>query len=167
MLRRSFLRLPGLAPVALPVAAKSIAEMPALSRGAASLYIPINEFMAGERVLLSGTLRADAIRYDSALQIGGDALIDPSVTRRLISRLASALEPAPSPVGWERLTPRERDVLVSLARGLANTEIAAQLHVGEETVKTHVSRVLAKLGLRDRTQAVIYVYEHRLLDHSG
>lgn len=112
--------------------------------------------------LLKGTPTEDLL---TAVRVAarGDALIDPSVTRRLIARLATALQPAPTPVGWERLTPRERDVLVSLARGLANTEIAAQLHLGEETVKTHVSRVLAKLGLRDRTQAVIYVYQHRLV----
>ena len=93
----------------------------------------------------------------------GDALIDPSVTRRLIISLAAGLAPAPEAPELERLTAREQEILVELARGRSNAEIAAVLFVGEQTVKTHVSRVLAKLGLRDRVQAVVYVYEHGLL----
>ena len=90
----------------------------------------------------------------------GDALLAPSVTRRLIAEFASRPESAPAPVpALESLTDREREVLVLVARGLSNAEIAAQLYVGETTVKTHVGRVLMKLGLRDRVQAVVLAYE--------
>lgn len=94
----------------------------------------------------------------------GDALIDPSVTQRLIGRFASGLAPVPTSPELERLTSRERDVLLELGRGRSNAEVAAALFIGEQTVKTHVSRVLAKLGLRDRIQAVVYVHEHGLLN---
>ncbi|WBQ04387.1 response regulator [Kribbella sp. CA-293567] len=93
----------------------------------------------------------------------GDALIDPSVTRRLIARIAAELAPVPEPPEVDRLTAREREILLELGRGRSNAEIAAALYVGDQTVKTHVSRVLAKLGLRDRVQAVVYVHEHNLL----
>ncbi len=89
----------------------------------------------------------------------GDALLSPEVTRRVIERF-SAPEPPPRPHRPSELTEREYEVLVALARGATNAEIAEQLYVGETTVKTHVSRVLTKLGLRDRTQAVVYAYEN-------
>ncbi|MEC3975155.1 response regulator transcription factor [Amycolatopsis sp. H20-H5] len=93
----------------------------------------------------------------------GDALIDPSVTRRLVATFATSIEPAPDePAELERLTSREREVLLLIAAASSNAEIAAQLHVGEETVKTHVSRVLAKLGLRDRVHAVVFAYRNGL-----
>jgi DNA-binding NarL/FixJ family response regulator len=100
----------------------------------------------------------DAVRVVAA----GEALLAPSVTRRLIGEFAR-LRPraaAPEPAA---LTPRETDVLRLIAEGLSNTEIAARLVVGEETVKTHVSRVLRKLGLRDRAQAVVFAYESGLV----
>jgi DNA-binding NarL/FixJ family response regulator len=81
------------------------------------------------------------------------------VTRRVIKRFAGAGERVYRPDLLEELTEREREVLGLIARGLTNTEIAAQLYVGEATVKTHVSRVLLKLGLRDRVQAVVFAYE--------
>ena len=95
----------------------------------------------------------------------GDALIDPSVTRRLVSRFANGLAPATvdKPPAFDRLTTREREILLEVARGHSNAEIAKRLYVGEQTVKTHVSHLLTKLGLRDRVQAVIYVYENALL----
>ena len=93
----------------------------------------------------------------------GDALIDPSVTQRLAVRLTAGLAPHPEPPELHRLTAREREILLELAHGRSNAEIAAALYLGEQTVKTHVSRVLTKLGLRDRVQAVVYVYEHGLL----
>jgi DNA-binding NarL/FixJ family response regulator len=103
----------------------------------------------------------DAVRIVAA----GDALLAPSVTRRLISefaqlRPAAASHPA---VALGALTPRETEVLKLMAEGLSNPEIAARLVVSDETVKTHVSRVLGKLGLRDRTQAVIAAYESGLV----
>jgi DNA-binding NarL/FixJ family response regulator len=88
----------------------------------------------------------------------GDALLSPEVTRRVIERFSS-VTPASAPHRPPELTDREYDVLVALARGASNAEIASQLHLGETTVKTHVSRVLMKLGLRDRTQAVVFAYE--------
>ena len=89
----------------------------------------------------------------------GDALISPAVTRSVIEELHRRPPRAELVAKLEHLTPREREVLDLLARGLSNTEIAAELIVGEGTVKTHVARVLAKLGVRDRVQAVVFAYE--------
>jgi DNA-binding NarL/FixJ family response regulator len=90
----------------------------------------------------------------------GDALLSPSVTRRVIDHLASQPVPALTQAGaLEDLTPREREVLELMAQGLSNREIARHLVVEESTVRTHAKRVLAKLGLRDRIQAVIFAYE--------
>jgi DNA-binding NarL/FixJ family response regulator len=94
----------------------------------------------------------------------GDSLLSPPVTRRVIERMAR--EAAPEAVSSDRLgrlTPREREVLGLLARGLSNGEIASTLVVEESTVKTHVKRILAKLVLRDRVQAVIFAYESGLV----
>jgi DNA-binding NarL/FixJ family response regulator len=102
----------------------------------------------------------DAVRVVAA----GDALLAPSVTRRLVSEFAR-LRPTlpPRPDALDELTPRETEVLRLVAEGLSNSEIAVRLVVSEETVKTHVSRVLAKLALRDRTQAVVVAYESGLV----
>jgi DNA-binding NarL/FixJ family response regulator len=102
----------------------------------------------------------DAVRVIAA----GEALLAPSVTRRLIdefSRLRA--KPASSPAALAVLTPRETEVLRLVAAGLSNQEVAARLIVTDETVKTHVSRILSKLGLRDRTQAVVAAYETGLV----
>jgi DNA-binding NarL/FixJ family response regulator len=105
----------------------------------------------------------DAVRVVAA----GDALLAPGVTRRLISefaRLNQVPGPAPAaPAVLSVLTPRETQVLRLVAEGLSNAEIAGRLTVTEETVKTHVSRILGKLGLRDRTQAVVSAYESGLV----
>jgi DNA-binding NarL/FixJ family response regulator len=92
----------------------------------------------------------------------GEALLAPSVTRRLIDELAQVARPAPPP-GLALLTEREREVLTHMARGQSNGEIADELSLGETTVKTHVGRVLTKLGLRDRVQAVVLAYESGLV----
>jgi DNA-binding NarL/FixJ family response regulator len=90
----------------------------------------------------------------------GDALIDPSVTRRLIARFARSLRPEESaPARLRELTEREVQVLRLIARGLSNGEIAAELVIEESTVKSHVGRILTKLDLRDRVQAVVLAYE--------
>jgi DNA-binding NarL/FixJ family response regulator len=104
----------------------------------------------------------DAVRVVAA----GEALLAPAVTRRLISeftRLRPAASATTRSAGLASLTPRETEVLRLVAEGLSNTEIATRLVVTEETVKTHVSRMLNKLGLRDRTQAVVTAYESGLV----
>jgi len=95
----------------------------------------------------------------------GDAVVAPSTTRRLLDRFAPML-PAADPQAaseLEELTERERQVLVLVAQGLSNAELARRLFVSEATVKTHVGRILAKLGLRDRVQAVVFAYENGLV----
>ncbi|MFN8110364.1 MAG: response regulator transcription factor [Thermoleophilia bacterium] len=103
----------------------------------------------------------DAVRVAAA----GDALLEPSITRRLIERFAGAARPPADgvPERLRALTPREVEVLRLIARGLSNAEIAAEMVLGENTVKTHVARVLGKLGLRDRVQAVVLAYETGLV----
>lgn len=111
---------------------------------------------------------ADAVRAVAA----GDALLSPEVTRSVISRAmgspsAGAItgpEPCPGSAMVEQLTDRETEVLRLVARGLSNDEIAAELVLGRATVKTHVSNVLTKLGLRDRVQAVVFAYRNGLAD---
>jgi DNA-binding NarL/FixJ family response regulator len=116
---------------------------------------------------------ADAVRAVAA----GDALLSPEVTRAVIARAmttgsapggsaggAPAVRPAPDPASAGGLTERELEVLRLVARGLSNDEIAAELVLGRATVKTHVSNVLTKLGLRDRVQAVVYAFEHGLTE---
>jgi DNA-binding NarL/FixJ family response regulator len=95
----------------------------------------------------------------------GDAVVAPSTTRRLIDRFAPMLPAGEATAAPElgELTERERQVLVLVAQGLSNGELAQRLFVSEATVKTHVGRILAKLGLRDRVQAVVYAYENGLV----
>ncbi|MGW6398729.1 response regulator [Streptomyces sp. NPDC055134] len=107
---------------------------------------------------------ADGVRVVA----GGEALLAPSVTRRLITEFSKLSEipklPAvANPGAFGELTERETEVLVLIAQGLSNAEIAERLVVAESTIKTHVSRVLVKLGLRDRTQAAVFAYEARLV----
>ncbi|HEX2314713.1 MAG TPA: response regulator transcription factor [Thermomonospora sp.] len=108
----------------------------------------------------SATELADAVRVVAS----GDALLAPSVTRRLIAEFARLGAPrSPRRERLEDLTERETEVLALVARGLSNQEIAARLVVAEQTVKTHFGRVLMKLGLRDRPQAIVYAYETGLV----
>jgi DNA-binding NarL/FixJ family response regulator len=99
----------------------------------------------------------DAVRVAAA----GDALLAPSITRRLIEQFARTGRPEPGrvPAKLAELTPRELEVLKHVAHGLSNAEIANELVLGENTVKTHVAHLLSKLGLRDRVQAVVLAYE--------
>jgi len=95
----------------------------------------------------------------------GDAVVAPSTTRRLLDRFAPMLPAGDTQAAseLEELTERERQVLILVAQGLSNAELARRLFVSEATVKTHVGRILAKLGLRDRVQAVVYAYENGLV----
>ncbi|MBE1492059.1 response regulator [Plantactinospora soyae] len=116
----------------------------------------------------SGFLLKDAPAADlvHAVRVvaAGDALLAPAVTRRLIAEFAARPgRDRPRPTTLAALTPRETEVLRLIARGRSNTEIAAELVVAEQTVKTHVGRVLGKLGLRDRAQAVVVAYESGLV----
>lgn len=116
----------------------------------------------------SGFLLKDALPEDlvSAVRVvaRGEALLAPSVTRRVIEGFAAVSSPArDAPPALVGLTEREREVLVEVARGLSNSEIAGTLVIAEQTVKTHVSKVLGKLGLRDRAQAVVAAYENGLV----
>ncbi|MEU9915976.1 response regulator transcription factor [Streptomyces sp. NPDC051001] len=98
----------------------------------------------------------------------GDALLAPSITRRLVERFASGAARSPAvPADLSALTPRELEVLALLGRGLSNTELAAELTLSEATVKSHVARIFAKLTLRDRAQAVVLAYETGLVRPGG
>jgi DNA-binding NarL/FixJ family response regulator len=108
---------------------------------------------------------AEAIRSVAA----GDAVITPRITRQLLDRFSGQLPPDAVAGGRDdgalgSLTDREREVFAEVARGHTNAEVAAGLHLSEATVKTHLTRVLAKLGLRDRVQIVIFAYQHGLID---
>ncbi|KAB7743811.1 response regulator [Nostocoides sp. F2B08] len=150
---------------------------------------------AGSRVVMLTTFDVDSHVYD-ALRAGasgfllknaapedlvrairaaaaGAGLIDPAVTRRVVEEFARGPRPSPPPRTLQELTEREREVMVHVAAGDSNAEIAASLFVSEATVKTHVARILAKLGLRDRVQVVVFAYEHGVVapgatrDHGG
>ncbi|MDP4334714.1 response regulator transcription factor [Curtobacterium sp. A7_M15] len=109
---------------------------------------------------ISSAQLLDAIRAVAV----GEAVVSPRVTQRMLDLFGTKLPDRGDggPDAAAALTPRERDVLLAMARGLSNQEIASSLHTSESTVKTHVGRVLAKLGLRDRVHAVIFAYEHGL-----
>jgi DNA-binding NarL/FixJ family response regulator len=146
----------------------------------------LNDGAAGPRVIILTTFDLDQYVYDAlcagasgfllkdvtaerlfdAVRVvaAGEALLAPTVTRRLISEFARQRPAAPEPAAAvAELTPRETEVLRLLAEGLSNPEIAGRLVITEETVKTHVSRVLHKLALRDRAQAVVFAYESGLV----
>jgi DNA-binding NarL/FixJ family response regulator len=126
----------------------------------------LDEYVFGAlRAGAAGFLLKDAPRAQllEAIRVvhNGDALLSPSITRRLIEDFAARTDPIEPPAALlAELTPREREVLALLARGLSNTEIAEQLVVTEATVKSHVGSILMKLDLRDRVQAVVFAYEH-------
>ncbi|MFD3326945.1 response regulator [Streptomyces sp. NPDC058701] len=107
---------------------------------------------------------AEAVRVVAA----GEALLSPNITKRLITEFSRLGAPrAPSRARIDELTERETEVLTLIAQGLSNAEIAAHLVLAEQTVKTHVGRILVKLGLRDRTQAAVFAYETGLIRPTG
>ncbi len=126
--------------------------------------------------LLSGALRAGAAGFllkDSPAEeliravrtvAAGDAMLDPSVTGRVLAAYRAAPADAPGPAEPpDELTPRELDVLALIGRGRSNTEIAEELYISEVTVKSHIGRIFAKLGLRDRAAAIVYAFDHRIV----
>jgi len=128
----------------------------------------LNEYVyEALRAGASGFLLKDApaVQLVTAIRVvaAGDALLAPSVTRRLIAEFAQRPPPSAKPAAMEELTERELEVLRLVARGLSNAEIAKELFVGDATVKTHVARILMKLDLRDRVQAVVAAYESGLV----
>jgi len=118
---------------------------------------------AGASGFLLKDVRRDQLAAAIRTVAAGDALISPSITRRLIEQFCSRPSPAGMPEETASLTPREVEVLKLVASGFSNAEIAQQLFVGETTVKTHIARILAKLGLRDRVQVVVFAYETGLV----
>jgi DNA-binding NarL/FixJ family response regulator/class 3 adenylate cyclase len=149
-------------------AAERILSEPGIETGVVMLTtFDLNEYVyEALRIGAAGFLLKDtpADRLLDAVRVvaAGEALIAPSITRRLIGHFAGAARPTADgeiPSALEDLTARELEVLKLMARGLSNAEIAAELILGENTIKTHVARVLGKLGLRDRVQAVVLAYE--------
>ena len=161
-------------------------RMPRMDGLEATRRIVADELLAGVRVLVLTTFDLDEYVYQApragasgfllkdtppadllaAIRVvaAGDALLAPRVTRRLIEEFARRPEPAAvAPAALAALTQREREVLALVARGLSNAEIAERLYVSAATTKTHVSRVLAKLGARDRAQLVMLAYETGLV----
>jgi DNA-binding NarL/FixJ family response regulator len=165
-------------------------RMPVMDGIEATRHITGDQGADGSRVLILTTFDLDEYVFD-ALRAGasgfalksrpleellsairtvaaGEALLAPSVTRRLIAHFAHrAAAASGTPPGLAELTEREREVLALVARGLSNAEVAGTLHVSLPTVKTHVSRVLTKLGARDRTQLVVLAYESGLVTTVG
>ncbi|HUB69759.1 MAG TPA: response regulator transcription factor [Acidimicrobiales bacterium] len=153
-------------------ATRKIAEEVPQSRVLILTTFDLDEYVFNAlRVGASGFLLKDALPGDLARAVravaDGDAVVAPSVTRRLLETFAQYLPSGEGdgPAGGRAtaLTEREREILVEVAAGLSNREIAAKLFVAEATVKTHIGRILAKLGLRDRAQAVVYAYESGLV----
>ncbi|MGW1816901.1 response regulator [Streptomyces sp. NPDC002125] len=124
---------------------------------------------AGASGFLLKDASADELAQAVRVVAAGDALLAPNITKRLIAEFSrvSAGPRAPRKERVGDLTERETEVLSLIAQGLSNAEIAARLIVAEQTVKTHVSRILVKLGLRDRTQAAVFAYESGLVRPSG
>ncbi|MFD5244721.1 response regulator [Amycolatopsis sp. NPDC058340] len=122
---------------------------------------------AGASGFLVKDAPADEILVAIRGVLRGDSMVSPSVTKRLLDRYLADERDSGESARLETLTEREKDVLALIARGLANSEIAAKLYIGETTVKTHVGRILAKLSLRDRVHAVVFAYESGLVRAGG
>jgi DNA-binding NarL/FixJ family response regulator len=155
-------------------ATRRIRSRPEPARVLVLTTFDLDEYVyAGLRAGASGFLLKDALAGDlvSAIRVvvAGDAVVAPSATRRLIERFLDSgrLSEREDQGPLDVLTDREREVLASLARGRSNAEIARELYLSEGTVKTHVSHLLGKLGLRDRVQAVVLAYETGLVRPRG
>jgi DNA-binding NarL/FixJ family response regulator len=118
---------------------------------------------AGASGFLLKDAPADLLRHAVHAAARGEAMLSPRIASMLIAPLAARHQRDDPPAGYDELTPRERDVLGLLARGWSNTEIADDLGVSEATIKSHVTPLLAKLGLRDRAQAIVLAHEHGLV----
>jgi DNA-binding NarL/FixJ family response regulator len=159
------IRMPGLDGIE---ATRRLLAVRAATRVLILTTFDLNEYVyEALRAGASGFLLKDApaVQLVTAIRVvaAGDALLAPSVTRRLIAEFAQRPPPSARPVAMEELTERELEVLRLVARGLSNAEIAKELFVGDATVKTHVARILMKLDLRDRVQAVVAAYESGLV----
>jgi DNA-binding NarL/FixJ family response regulator len=160
--------------IQMPVLDGLAATVDVVSRSDAPAVIVLTTFDRDEYVFealragASGFLLKNAPPEDlvDAIRVvaRGEAMLAPAVTGRVIAEFARHHSPAVPDPALEQLTEREREVLTHLATGATNAEIARAMILGEATVKTYVSNVLAKLGLRDRVQAVVYAYEHGLVD---
>jgi DNA-binding NarL/FixJ family response regulator len=122
---------------------------------------------AGASGFLLKDARAEELRLAVRTVASGDALLSPTITRRLIESYTRRPPPTARPAPLAELTPRELDVLRLLARGLSNADIARELVVGDATIKTHVARIFSKLDLHDRAQAVVLAYESGLVQPGG
>jgi DNA-binding NarL/FixJ family response regulator len=165
-------RMPGLDGVA---AAREICQIAGRPRVLILTTFDVDEYVfAALRAGASGFLLKSAppeeLLYAIRSVHNGDSVVAPSATRRLIGRFLPHLPGTGNPpdhTGLAELTARERQVMAEIGSGLSNTEIAALLHISEATVKTHVGHIRAKLGLRDRIQAVVYAYESGLIAPAG
>ena len=163
------IRMPGMDGIE---ATRAIMETEVRSRVLILTTFDLDEYAFGTlRLGASGFILKDILPSEFVRAIrsvaDGDAVIAPSVTRRLLDSFAHNIpDPRRAPLDpqLDRLTAREREILIELAGGYSNAEIAERLFVAEATVKTHLGRVLLKLGLRDRVQAVVYAYEAGLVD---
>ncbi|MEU9097662.1 response regulator transcription factor [Streptomyces sp. NPDC048361] len=159
--------------VRMPVMDGIEATRAIIASGSAARVLVVTTFDLDEHVLTalragaSGFLLKDIRPAELAEAVRvvarGDALLAPTVTRRMLDRFAHTTAPS-APAALAELSPREREVLTLVGQALSNTEIARLLHLSEATVKTHVSAVLRKLRLRDRVQAVVAAYDHGLVE---
>ena len=128
---------------------------------------PTSSMRAGAAGFLLKDVRRDQLADAVRTVAAGDSLLHPALTRRLVERFTAGPPPGGDAAALRSLTERETEVLRLVGRGLSNAEIAAELFLGEATVKTHLGRVLTKLGLRDRVQAVVTAYETGLVRPGG
>ncbi|MDJ0001817.1 response regulator transcription factor [Rhodococcus fascians] len=158
-------RMPGIDGVS---ATRAITESGSDTRVLVMTTFDLDEHVLGAlRAGASGFLLKDTPPEDLVSAIrsvaAGDAVVSPKVTKRLLSRFVERTEPAVDPSVLDGLTGREREVMAHLATGLSNVEIATVLHLSEATIKTHIGRILTKLRVRDRVQAVVLAYESGLV----